>query len=120
MIHSKKILLADTSATILEVLTFAFETIGNKIQIAESKDKLIEHINKNRYDLIIIDIDLFKEETIEQIKAYTKKHQTQIFILSENSDTQTKITAKENGITGWIVKPFIPEKLAKTIISYLN
>jgi two-component system chemotaxis response regulator CheY len=40
---------------------------------------------------------------------------TPILVLTTESDPEKKVRAREAGATGWIVKPFHPEKLVDVI-----
>lgn len=116
---SYNILLADDSFTILEVMTFAFEKNGFNITSVSSQKELDKHICSNSYNLIIIDNNFLKNELLRKIKNSEKNKNSYIFILSENSNSISKHRAKKLGASGWIIKPFIPEKLVKTIKTFL-
>ncbi|MBN2890475.1 MAG: response regulator [Bacteroidales bacterium] len=116
---SYKVLLVDNSPTILEVMTFAFENNGFEITLAESQDKVYDYVKNYKFDLIIIDKTLCDGKIVSEIRKSVKNQNVFVFILSETSDFQTKFDAKSRGVSGWILKPFIPEKLVKTIRSYL-
>ncbi len=115
-----KVLFADNSKMINEVMKFAFETKDFEAEFAGSYAQILAKIKHNKYDLIIIDIDLNGLSVVDKIRSLELNKNTEIFFLSKNSDVETKKTAKENGVSGWIVKPFIPEKLVKTIKLHLK
>ena len=114
-----KILLVDDSITLLEVMSFAFENYGFDVNIANSEQEAIKLFIEKKYNLIIFDNDLQKENLITRIRESKTNKQTFIFILSKNSNSTLKREAKKLGANGWIVKPFIPEKLVKTIKRFL-
>jgi two-component system chemotaxis response regulator CheY len=113
-----KILFADDSQMINEVMKFAFENDEFIADIAQSEQKILEKINQNNYDLLIISSELNGIEIAKKVKEKYKNKE--IFIISKNNETNIKKLAKQNGVTGWIVKPLIPEKFVKTLRYYLN
>lgn len=117
---SYKILFADDSRMINEVMEFALESEDFKADFSNTYAQVISKVRKNKYNLIIIDIQLNGFDVIKKIHKSEKNKNAEIFFLSENSDIEIKKKAKKNGVTGWIVKPFIPEKLVKRIKLYLQ
>ncbi len=115
-----KILLVEDSPTILEVLTSTFEYKGFIIKTANNKDLVYESIKNEFFDVFLLEIDLTDVELIKKIKHSDKNIKSNIFVISANSDVQTKIEFKNEGVNGWIKKPFIPEKLVAEIISFLK
>ena len=114
-----KILLADNSSIILEVMNFGFEEEGFDITTINSRQELITLINTNKYDLIIIEDNLIKDNLIAKIKETENNTNSYIFVLSEDTNPISKRKMKKLGASGWIIKPFIPDKLIKTIKQFL-
>lgn len=50
-------------------------------------------------------------ELIREIRKMDEHKFTPILFLTTESDVKLKQEAKEAGANGWIVKPFVPEKL---------
>jgi len=55
-------------------------------------------------------IELIRE--VRKMEAYSK---IPILFLTTESQQSKKMEAKEAGATGWIIKPFVPEKLIAAI-----
>lgn len=114
------ILLADESNTILEVVSFAFEYFDSKVFNATNYDEIHKLLENHEYDIILIEYNFSDEKLVKKIFNSKKGTKPFVFILSENTDFETKTKAKKMGIEGWILKPFIPEKLAKTLLQYIE
>ncbi|MBN2663035.1 MAG: response regulator [Bacteroidales bacterium] len=114
------VLFADDSLMINEVMEFAFEEDDFNAHFANTYAQVNSKISNTNFDLIIIDIDLNGYNLIDKIKKSEKNKNTEIFFLSENTDIADKKKAKKMGVSGWIVKPFIPEKLVKTLRIHLK
>lgn len=115
-----EILFADESQMINEVMQFAFEMDQFKVDIANSKGTIIQKCETKHYDLIIINQKFDILNTANEIKEIPINSDSIIFIISTNSDIEQKKQALENNISGWIVKPFVPEKLVKSIRYFLK
>ncbi len=114
------ILFADDSQMINEVMEFAFEEEDLKVDFALTFAQVLSKVKNKPYDLIVVDIDLNGFEILKRIKASEFNNHTEVFFLSENSEIEIKKRARAEGVTGWILKPFIPEKFVKTIKLYLQ
>lgn len=73
--------------------------------------------NEN-FDLLISDVNMPEMNGLELARAIKSddRYKTKpIIILTTESSEQMKMTGKEIGVTGWMVKPFNDEKLVKSI-----
>ena len=111
---SKKILIVDDSESIREVVSFTLENEGyNVLAGVDGKDAL-KYLDGSPIDLIITDLHMPVMngiELIKNIRAMESYKCIPILFLTTESQTSRKMEAKEAGATGWIIKPFVPEKL---------
>ncbi|NOZ47636.1 MAG: response regulator [Chlorobi bacterium] len=115
---AKNILIVDDSESIREVVSFTLENAGNNIDKAIDGVDALKFLEKNNYDLIITDLHMPNMDGIDLIKEVRKmeKHKfIPILFLTTESQTEKKMLAKAAGATGWIVKPFVPEKLLMAV-----
>ena len=114
----KRILVVDDSRAMRYILTVNLVSFG--FNVVEAEDGL-DGLSKARidtFDLIITDINMPNMNGYELIKCLRieKKYQdTPILAISTENSATAKKQGKEAGATGWIVKPFAPEKLEVTI-----
>lgn len=114
----KKILIVDDSESIREVVSFTLENAGHEVQKAVDGDNALEFLDGTSYDLVITDLHMPNKNGIELIREVRKNEAYKfipILFLTTESQTAKKKEAKEAGATGWIVKPFVPEKLLAAI-----
>ena len=52
---------------------------------------------------------------VQRLRALPEFKFTPILVLTTESDASMKMKGKEAGATGWIVKPFSPEKLLEVV-----
>ena len=69
-------------------------------------------------DVIVTDINMPRLDGygfIEGVRADPQRRTIPILVLSTESSPEKKLRAREAGASGWIVKPFSPEKLVAAI-----
>jgi len=116
---SKKILIVDDSESIREVVCFTLENAG--FQVFKGVDGLdaLSVLNANApVDLIITDLHMPNMDGISfirEVRGNDAYKFVPILFLTTESQNDKKMAAKDAGATGWIVKPFVPEKLLAAI-----
>lgn len=114
----KTILIVDDSESIREVVIFTLESAGYKVLKGCDGVDALKHLDGQPIDLIITDLHMPNMNGIELIKEIRNKEKykfTPILYLTTESQQAIKMEAKKAGATGWIVKPFMPEKLLAAI-----
>ncbi len=117
-----RILICEDNMLALKTLALVLEREGFNADSAVDGNKALDYIQKNSYDLIVVDIHLpFHSglEVIRHLRTELKKD-TPVIVLSAFSDPQMQKQAGEMGINGYIVKPFDPTDLINTIKSILK
>jgi DNA-binding response OmpR family regulator len=117
-----KILICEDDQLTMNMLSFIMEKEGFKSDIAEDGNKALTILQKNVYDLILMDIHLPFHSGLEVIKYLRSdlKMETPVLVLTAFSDQQMQRQAGELGISGYIVKPFDPSDLISQICFILN
>ena len=110
----KHILIVDDSESIREVISFILENAGHEIDQAIDGMDALKYLDGSLYDLIITDLHMPNMnglELIKEIRLLDKYRFIPILFLTTESQTVKKMEAKKAGATGWLIKPFAPEKL---------
>ncbi|MGJ8693251.1 MAG: response regulator [Thalassotalea sp.] len=113
-----KVLVVDDSNSIRDMVSFTLKSAG--FNTVEAQDGL-EGLNKAKvesYDLVISDVNMPNMDGIELCQELRKLPAfkfTPILMLTTESSGDMKMRGKAAGATGWLVKPFNPEKLLATI-----
>jgi len=114
----KNILIVDDSESIREVITFVLEKEGFNVLVGTDGKDAQKHLNGQEINLIITDLHMPIMDGVEFIKTVRNNEDykiTPILFLTTESQTSKKMEAKDAGATGWIIKPFLPEKLINAI-----
>ncbi|MCK0069690.1 MULTISPECIES: response regulator [Kordiimonas] len=115
---SKKILAVDDSKTMRDMVSFTLKGAGHDVLLADDGVNALSALTGETVDLIITDINMPNMngiELVEKLRADPRFRATPILILTTESDDGLKQRGRAAGATGWIVKPFVPEKLLKVV-----
>ena len=119
----KTILIVEDSKTILEVLSFSIDKHGFNVLSATNGKEALKFLDGRHLDLILTDLYmpvLTGIEFVKEARKIDKYRKTPILLLTTETQQNIKIEAKNAGVTGWVIKPFVPEKLIKAIKKLLS
>lgn len=115
---SKIALVVDDSATMRNMIKATMNELGFETDTAQDGEKAFTLGKKNKYDIVVTDINMPNMDGIELIRVLretpTCKYCPILVITTEGSDN-VKQAGKEAGASGWIVKPFNPDTLKKAV-----
>ena len=119
-VMSKRILTIDDSKTMRDMLMLTLVEAGfDVVQAVDGQDGLdVLGKEKEQIDVIITDINMPRMdgyEVIRNLRRDPAHKSTPILVLTTESDTDKKNLAREAGATGWMVKPFDPDRLVATV-----
>jgi two-component system chemotaxis response regulator CheY len=114
----KRILTIDDSKTIRDMLRLTLVDAGfDVLQAVDGRDGT-EVLARERVDLVITDINMPNMDGYEVIRHIRRDDAYKgmpILVLTTESEGDKRNIAREAGATGWMVKPFDPERLVATI-----
>jgi len=116
------ILTVDDSSTMRQMITFTLK--GANFEVLEAADgvEALEVAQGRRVSLVITDVNMPRMDGItlvRRLRALPEFRFTPILVLTTEADAAMKQKGKEAGATGWIVKPFSPEKLLDVVSKVL-
>lgn len=114
-----KILIVDDSPSMRQMIVFTLESQGHEtIQACDGVDALDIIKNNNNFDVIITDINMPNMDgltLINEIRKINIYKFIPILVLTTENGSDKKMKGRDAGATGWIVKPFSPDKLSATV-----
>ncbi len=119
---SRSILAVDDSPSMRMLLRAALTDLGYKVTEAEDGIDALDKLAQARPDLLITDINMPRLNgfgLIEQVRGGGETSLPILVLTTESSD-EKKQRARSAGATGWIVKPFDPQKLHAAIRRVLH
>ena len=114
----KFVLTVDDSRTIREMVGFTLKNAGFEVLEAEDGVQALELLKTNQPDVIITDLNMPNMDgltLIKHIRELAKFKSTPILMLTTEYTDEKKAAGREAGATGWLVKPFNPEKLLQVL-----
>ncbi|MBS0182835.1 MAG: response regulator [Nitrospira sp.] len=116
-------LIVDDSPTMRQMVAFTLTNAGfTVVEAQDGKDAVNKVAGGGKMDIVVTDLNMPEMDGIALIKELRKLSAfrfTPILMLTTESAAEKKQAGKEAGATGWIVKPFNPDVLLKTIAKVL-
>lgn len=115
---SKRALVVDDSRTMREMVSFTLKGAGFEVTESEDGKMALTAATGQAFDLVITDLNMPNMNGFELIKALRQNPTfkfTPILMLTTEGDEEKKSEGKSAGATGWLTKPFNPEKLVQVV-----
>lgn len=117
------ILISDDSASMRQMLTFTLNSADHKVMQANNGQQALQLAKNNQFDLVITDVNmplLDGLSLVRELRALPNYRFKPILLLTTETDPEKKKIAKATGATGWIIKPFNPDKLLAAVRKVLG
>jgi two-component system chemotaxis response regulator CheY len=114
----KRVMTVDDSRTMREMVAFALRKAGFEVSEAEDGRKALDALQATPVDVVITDLNMPNMDGVALIRALradSRWRATPILMLTTEADANKKAEGRSAGATGWIVKPFDPERLVDVV-----
>jgi two-component system, chemotaxis family, chemotaxis protein CheY len=119
----KTALVVDDSRTMRQMVSLTLTNAGFTVVEAEDgKDAVKKVAGGPKMDIVVTDLNMPEMDgisLIRELRAMDAFKFTPILMLTTESAMDKKQEGKSAGATGWLVKPFKPDVLLKTIAKVL-
>ena len=118
-----KILAVDDSRSMRQMVSQTLTEAGFETRLASDGVEALEVAGEYVADVVITDVNMPNMDGItlvkklRQLPSYRYKP---ILVLTTESSTEKKLEGKAAGASGWIVKPFDPDRLVATVKRVLD
>lgn len=115
-------LIVDDSLSIRQMVAFTLAEAGFDVVEGANGKEALEALEGRKVDLIITDLNMPVMDGMTFIREARQRPATRytpILMLTTESQAAKKQEGKAAGATGWIVKPFQPERLVQVIAKVL-
>lgn len=114
----KIVLTVDDSASIRQMVAFTLKSAGYEVVEAVDGEDGLNKAKSKQANLVLTDQNMPKMDGLTLIKTLRGLPQyrtTPILMLTTESSDAMKAAGKAAGATGWLVKPFDPQKLLEVV-----
>jgi two-component system, OmpR family, KDP operon response regulator KdpE len=112
--NAGRILVVDDESQMRRALRSTLSALGFVVADAESGEAAIERVRAERFDLILLDINMPGLSGLETCRALRSRSDVSIIMLTVRDRSLDKIEALDAGADGYVTKPFdINELLAR-------
>ena len=118
-----KVLTVDDSGSMRAMIAHTLTEMGHEVKEAENGQLGLDAALATQFDLVISDVNM---PVMDGITFVTNLRQqpnyrfTPILMLTTESGQDKKGAGKQAGATGWVVKPFNPQKLSALVNKVLK
>ncbi|NRB37035.1 MAG: response regulator [Pseudomonadales bacterium] len=118
MLAGHTILAVDDSRAMRALVTMTLERAGCIASVAEDGEQALLAAQEQNFDVIITDINMPVMDgltLIGELRQLANYKTIPILVFSTEACIDIRRRGMEAGATGWILKPFTPEKLIKAL-----
>ena len=112
------ILAVDDSPSMRKMVSFTLSGAGYKVVEAVDGMDSLEKVEAEHIDLVLADQNMPRLDGIgltRRLREHPRFKNTPILILTTESSDQMKQAGRAAGATGWLVKPFDPNRLIEVL-----
>lgn len=120
---TKKILTVDDSPSIRKMVSFTLRGAGFEVIEAEDGQDGLDKAKLIAIDLVLADQNMPRMDgltLVQSLRALPQYRTTPILMLTTESGDDMKAKGRAAGATGWMVKPFDPERLVAVVKKVLG
>lgn len=114
----KTVLIVDDSLAMRRMIAFTLETYGYQVLQGGTGVEGLQLFDQQPADIIIADLNMPEMDGITFVKNIRERAAGQgipiLMLTTENLNSRVK-EGREAGATGWLIKPFKPERLVEVI-----
>ena len=111
---SRTILAVDDSTSMRQMVAYVLKQAGYRVVEAEDGDEALALASRQQFDAVITDHNMPRMDGLTLVRSLRSTDgyaSTPIMLLTTESSAEMKQKGREAGATGWMVKPFDPERL---------
>jgi len=114
----ERLLTVDDSAHMRQLVSFTLTSAGYDVQEAADGRAALEMVQRQRFGLILIDLEMPRLDGMSLIRALRSLPEyrfTPLLVLTSSLSAERQADAHQAGATAWLQKPFQPDQLIQTV-----
>ena len=120
---AKTILAVDDSGSLRQMLVFTLKAAGYQVVEAVDGRDGLDKAKQQQFDLVLTDQNMPNMDgltLIRSLRALPSYARVPILMLTTESSDEMKSKGRTAGATGWLVKPFDPNRLTEVVRKVLG
>ncbi|MCX7968821.1 MAG: response regulator [Armatimonadetes bacterium] len=116
--QSKRVLVVEDDAAIIELLRFLLEQEGLEVEVARDGLEALDKMEIWLPDLVLLDLRLPKLEGMDvlwEMRQNPKWNNIPVIVISVDSSPQTMLQGWRLGVDSYFIKPFDPDELIRVV-----
>ncbi len=117
------ILISDDSTAMRQMLVYTLSSADHDVTDVKNGKDALEKAKQKAFDLVITDVNMPELDGLSLVGKLRKLPEYRykpILLLTTETDPEKKKIAREAGATGWILKPFDPDRLLAAVRKVLG
>ena len=117
------ILTIDDSKSLRQAVVFTLERAGYEVVEAEDGRDGLAKAFERRFDLVLTDYNMPHMDGLAVVRALRTRGDyidVPILVLTTEASDEMRQKGRAAGASGWLVKPFDPERLVEVVRKVLN
>ncbi len=118
-----RILTVDDSAAMRQMVEATLTAAGYEVLQATNGQEALEAAQQESFDLVLTDVNMPHMDgltLVRRLRGLPAYRHTPVLVLTTEGTDERKHEGRQAGATGWLVKPFNPERLLATIAKVLK
>lgn len=115
---AKTILAVDDSGSLRQMLVFSLKAAGYQVVEAVDGEDGLEKAKSYGFDLVLTDQNMPRMDgltLIRSLRTLGNYRKVPILMLTTEASDDMKMKGRAAGATGWLVKPFNPQRLNEVV-----
>lgn len=120
---AKSILVVDDTRSMRKMVAAVLQGAGYSVEEAGDGDEALEKAKTKVFDLVVTDHNMPRMDgvtLVRSLRAIADYDNVAIIVLSTETGAELKAKGREAGATGWMAKPFDPDKMLSIVRQFID
>lgn len=120
---AKSILVVDDTRSMRKMVAAVLQNAGYSVEEAGDGDEALEKAKTRVFDLVVTDHNMPRMDgvtLVRMLRGLADYDDVAIIVLSTETGADLKAKGREAGATGWMAKPFDPDKMLSIVRQFID
>jgi two-component system chemotaxis response regulator CheY len=120
---SHSILVVDDTKSMRKMVAASLQAAGYTVEEAGDGAEALEKAKARVFDLVVTDHNMPKMDgvtLVRALRALPEYDDVALLVLSTETGAELKAKGREAGATGWMAKPFDPQKMLDIVKQFID